>query len=177
MEFAGQRNPIPKKSALVGRSKTTVSGRLHYYCTVQFTVNLLGRGGRHLPRGCFKTIKAPVLYYSSKPMCYENGDGVAPNFREKGRLALLVDSCCAPALGLAACTKGAFLSSAPQQDESLPYRPLRVCSVVAPSHPTFLAKTGAILFLKQPLTTWILSPSRQPVRNTENIGDCYCWFK
>ena len=53
------------------------------------------------------------------------------SFREKGRLALLL----------------------------LPYRPLRVCSVVAPSHPAFLAKTGAILFLKQALGKANHSPS------------------
>src|SRR4051812_35652747 len=45
------------------------------------------------------------------------------SFREKGRLALLL----------------------------LHHRPLRVCSVVAPSHPALLAKTGAILFLKRAL--------------------------
>jgi hypothetical protein len=45
------------------------------------------------------------------------------SFREKGRLALLL----------------------------LPYRPLRVCSVVAPSHPTFLAKTANLGLFKQAL--------------------------
>jgi hypothetical protein len=45
------------------------------------------------------------------------------SFRERGYLALLL----------------------------LPYRPLRVCSVAAPSHLAFLAKTGAILFSKHAL--------------------------
>src|SRR4051812_22031958 len=75
-------------------------------------------------RACFKTRKFPV---QEGPK--DGGRDLSMNtpremsFREKGRLALLL----------------------------LPYRPLRVCAVVAPSHPAFLAKTGAILFLKHAL--------------------------
>src|SRR5437868_15530717 len=58
-------------------------------------------------------------------------EGLVGNFREKGRLALLVDSGCAPALGLAACTCCAFLLVRSQRTRSLHHRSLRVCSVVA----------------------------------------------
>jgi hypothetical protein len=58
-----------------------------------------------------------------------NNTLISTSFREKGRLALLL----------------------------LPYRPQRVCSGVAPSHPAFLAKAGAILFLKQALRNFWLA--------------------
>ena len=51
-------------------------------------------------------------------------EGLLGSFREKGRLALLL----------------------------LHHRPLRVCSVVAPSHPTFLAKTADLGIFRQALT-------------------------
>jgi hypothetical protein len=50
-------------------------------------------------------------------------EGLLDSFREKGRLALLL----------------------------LHHRPLRVCSVVAPSHPTFLAKTADLGIFRQAL--------------------------
>ena len=71
--------------------------------------------GRFRLRACLKTARSAVV--GAATISGRNGNTAnRKSFREKGRLALLL----------------------------LPYRPLRVCSVVAPSHPSFLTKTASL---------------------------------
>src|SRR5437764_194213 len=112
-------------------------------------------------------------------------------FREKGRLALLVDSGCAPALGLAACTCCAFLLIRSQRTRSLHHRPLRVFSVIArwlpkPAtsqlpqkkrslrdpwcHPTFLAKTADLGIFRQALSIERVVHRNRPILWAKRTG-------